>query len=89
VRDRPPRADPSLAAWNRFCRKLARAGLERRAQEGPLDYLARLSAERPALAPQASEITRRYIAARYGSGATREELRQLARLARAFDPARA
>ncbi|HET7404313.1 MAG TPA: DUF3488 and DUF4129 domain-containing transglutaminase family protein [Usitatibacter sp.] len=89
VRDRPPRTDPSLAAWNRFCRKLARAGLERRAQEGPLDYLARVSAERPAIAPQAADITRRYIAARYGSGATKEELRQLARLARAFDPARA
>jgi protein-glutamine gamma-glutamyltransferase len=88
VRDRPPRTDASLAAWNRFCAKLAGAGLERAPHEGPLDFLERVRAARPDLAPRAEDVTRRYIDARYGGGATREELRELARRARAFDPAR-
>jgi hypothetical protein len=44
-------------------------------------------AARPAAAPAAEEITRRYVQARYGTGATREELRDLARLVREFQPA--
>jgi protein-glutamine gamma-glutamyltransferase len=88
VRDRPPRADASLAAWNRFCRKLAAAGLERAPHEGPLDYARRVRAARPALSADVDEIARGYIAARYGAGASREEMRRLARLARAFDPGR-
>ncbi|HET9579674.1 MAG TPA: DUF3488 and transglutaminase-like domain-containing protein [Usitatibacter sp.] len=88
VRDRPPRTDRSLAAWNRFCAKLATTGLARAPHEGPLDFLSRVRDARPDLAPDVEEITRRYIAARYGEGASKEELRELARLARAFDPGR-
>lgn len=88
VRDRPPRTDASLAAWNRFCTKLAGAGLARAPHEGPLDFLQRVRGARPDLARDVEEITRRYIDARYGEGASKEELRELARLARAFDPAR-
>jgi hypothetical protein len=89
VRDRPPPADASLAAWNTFCAKLAGAGLARAPHEGPLDYLERVRRERPDLLPRVEEITRRYIEARYGAGADRVQLRELARLARAFDAARA
>ena len=39
VRDRPRRSEPSLLAWNRFCAKLAAAGVARAPHEGPLDYL--------------------------------------------------
>ncbi len=88
VRDRKPRTDASLAAWNRFCAKLATAGLARAPHEGPLDFLARVRATRPALAADVEEITRRYVDARYGDGATKEELRELSRLARRFNPAR-
>jgi transglutaminase-like putative cysteine protease len=88
VRDRPPRADPSVAAWSRFCGKLATAGLARAPHEGPLDYANRIRATRPDLAPEVQDITQRYIDARYGDGATREELRELTRRTRAFDPAR-
>jgi transglutaminase-like putative cysteine protease len=84
VHERPARRDPSLVAWNRFCAKLASAGLTRAPHEGPLDYLARVSAARPALASHAAEITRRYIDARYGPGASREDQRQLLRLVRDF-----
>jgi hypothetical protein len=84
VRDLPPRREASLAAWERFCRKLEAAGLTRAPSEGPLDFLDRVKKERPQLSGSAEEITRRYIEARYGDGASREELRALARLVRAF-----
>jgi transglutaminase-like putative cysteine protease len=84
VRDRPPRREASLAAWNRFCAKLAAAGLARLPHEGPLDYLARVKAARPRHAAHAEEITRRYVEARYGAGASRDELRKLASLVRDF-----
>jgi transglutaminase-like putative cysteine protease len=84
VRERPRRPDASLAAWNRYCAKLAAAGLGRAPHEGPLDYLARVRRARPDWGSAAEEITRRYVAARYGAGATREELRALAGLVREF-----
>ena len=87
VRDRPPRREAALLAWNRFCAKLAAAGFARAPHEGPLDYLARVRAERPALAPEAEEIVTRYIEARYGGQATRDHLRELARRVREFRPA--
>jgi len=87
VRDRPPRREAALVAWNRFCAKLGTAGLVRLPSEGPLDFLARVRAARPALAADAEEITRRYVEARYGPGATREELRALARRVSEFRPA--
>jgi len=87
IRDRPRRDEPSLAAWNRFCAKLAAAGLPRAPHEGPLDFLRRVRDARPAIAQDADDITRRYVEARYGSGASREELRELARRVREFRPA--
>jgi transglutaminase-like putative cysteine protease len=84
VRDRPPRREASLVAWNRFCAKLAAAGLPREPHEGPLDYARRVAAARPAAKAAAEDISGRYIAARYGAGATREELRDLARRVREF-----
>jgi transglutaminase-like putative cysteine protease len=87
VRDRPRREEPSLAAWNRFCAKLAAAGVARAPHEGPLDYLRRVQSARPASADEALEITQRYVKARYGEGASRDELRELARRVREFRPA--
>jgi transglutaminase-like putative cysteine protease len=87
VHDRPPKREASLVAWDRFCAKLATAGLAREPSEGPIDYLERIRRARPQLARDVEEITRRYVTARYGEGATREELRELARLVREFRPA--
>jgi protein-glutamine gamma-glutamyltransferase len=84
VRDRPPRRDASLVAWDRFCAKLGAAGLPRQPHEGPLDYARRIAAARPAVGPAAEDISGRYIEARYGKGATRDELRDLARRVRQF-----
>jgi transglutaminase-like putative cysteine protease len=83
-RERPARTEASLAAWNRFCAKLAGAGLPRRPSEGPLDYLDRVKAARPEWSSDLEAITLRYIAARYGTGATRDDLRDLAARVRDF-----
>jgi hypothetical protein len=87
LRERQPRVDPSLAAWNRFCAKLALAGVKRAPHEGPLDFLARVKAQRPEWSREAEEITRLYIDARYGSGASRDQLKDLAARVRDFRPA--
>ena len=87
VHERPPRREPSLVAWDRFCAKLAAAGLAREPSEGPLDYLNRIAAKRPELARDVGEITQRYVDARYGPGASREQIRELSKLVREFRPA--
>jgi protein-glutamine gamma-glutamyltransferase len=84
LRERPARREASVAAWNRFCGKLALAGLARAPHEGPRDFLERVKAARPELAPMVEEIIGRYVEARYGAGASKDELRTLARLVRDF-----
>ena len=87
VRDRPPRRDAAVVAWQRYCAKLAASGVTRAPHEGPLDFLARVVSLKPKIARDAEEITRRYVEARYGAGATRAEMRELLRRVRELRPA--
>ena len=87
LRDLPVRRDPAVVAWERFCAKLARAGLVRAPHEGPIDFLARIEATRPAVAAEARAIVERYVEARYGPGITRPESRDLLARVRRFRPA--
>jgi transglutaminase-like putative cysteine protease len=87
LRDLPGRRAAAVVAWDRFCAKLAATGLSRSPHEGPVDFLARVQAVRPALAEEAQAITDRYIRARYGEGISREDERDLLRRVRAFRPA--
>jgi len=82
VLQRPARRDPVLAAWDRLCRKLARAGVERAPHEGPRDYLGRASRELPQASEQLRVIGRLYEHLRYGRRAPREAVRQLQRAVR-------
>ena len=79
VRDRPPRREPAMLAWQQYCAKLAAVGITRAPHEGPLDFLTRVKSMRPAVAQEAEEITARYIEARYGRGASRDEMKDLLR----------
>lgn len=83
-RERPRRREASAASWDRFCNKLALAGLQRAPHEGPIDFLHRVKAARPELAASVEEIIGRYVQARYGDGASKDDLRALARLVRDF-----
>ena len=64
---RPRPKDPVIRAYGRLCRKLARAGIPRRAHEGAEDFGARVAAERPDLGPRVLALCRRYSRLRYGA----------------------
>jgi transglutaminase-like putative cysteine protease len=79
------RKSPVVMAWERFCRKLAKADLPRAPHEGPLDYLQRICRERPALTHDATAVIRAYVDLRYGAPASsRATVSGLAALVRRF-----
>ncbi|MGH8714443.1 MAG: transglutaminase TgpA family protein [Casimicrobiaceae bacterium] len=65
------RVDAEVALWQTVCRKLARAGLPRRPDEGPLAYADRAAARWPARAALIKAIADRYAALRYGPAVPR------------------
>ena len=77
----------AVVAWQRYCAKLAAAGITRAPHEGPLDFLARVRSVKPQIAKEAEEITSRYIEARYGPGASRAEMKDLMRRIGELKPA--
>ncbi|GAB2896565.1 DUF3488 and DUF4129 domain-containing transglutaminase family protein [Microbulbifer echini] len=63
-----------------FCRRMARAGIARRAGEAPRDYAERISAAKPHLAEFAERVTQTFERAAYGGEASAlKELRYLLR----------
>ena len=62
-----PPADALDEAWRRLGRRLARAGIERRTGEGPLDLLARAKAALPASSATLTHLVQDYVALRYGA----------------------
>jgi protein-glutamine gamma-glutamyltransferase len=79
-RRRPPRRRDILKRhYEKYCRKLARIGIERRPEEGPFAFAERALAARPDLAPIIKTITERYVALRYGALSDKDGLRLLAR----------
>jgi transglutaminase-like putative cysteine protease len=82
---RAPRPrDPLVRTYRRYCRKLARAGLPRSPNEGPLDYARRAGRRWPELRPTIEAITARYVALRYGPADARDEHAALERAVRHF-----
>lgn len=69
--------DPAAVAYEKFCAKLARAGIARNAYEGPADYAARIAVARPDLSTIVVAITRLYIALRYEKYNKNNYLREL------------
>ncbi|MEP7155500.1 MAG: DUF3488 and transglutaminase-like domain-containing protein [Betaproteobacteria bacterium] len=59
------RKEPVVAAYNQFCAKLAKAGVERAPHEGPIDFLRRIGRERPEIAGDARQVIEAYVALRY------------------------
>ena len=81
---RPARRDPVVAAYDRLCRKLARAGVARAPHEGPRDFIDRAAKVLPDVAVQLRSVGRLYEHLRYGRRAPREAIRQLQRAVRAL-----
>ncbi|MGD9255765.1 MAG: DUF4129 domain-containing protein, partial [Chromatiales bacterium] len=76
--------DPATRLYQRFSRKLSAIGLARHPNEGPLDYLERISNKRPDLQERAGEVIRQYIRIRYREEDTKKQLHALARSVRQF-----
>ncbi|MBT6276300.1 MAG: DUF4129 domain-containing protein, partial [Chromatiales bacterium] len=57
--------DPTLAAYERFCARLARVGVSRAASEGPVDFANRASHLLPHLQKDINFISKLYVRARY------------------------
>ena len=64
---RTRRGDPLDRAWQRFRARLARAGIDDRPDEGPLDLGARLRAAVPERSREIDALVGEYVALRYGS----------------------
>ena len=79
---RRARPDPVQAAWRAFCAKLGARGVARAPQEGPRDYAERAAGTLPASGDAIRRIGGLYIALRYGKGAYKEEVGELARMVR-------
>jgi hypothetical protein len=66
ARARHVRSDPAGALWSRLCRRLGRAGLPRRRDEGPLAYAQRAASRWPQWSALLQRIGETYAALRYG-----------------------
>jgi transglutaminase-like putative cysteine protease len=82
----PMRRDPIVLAYQRFCAKLGRRGLLRRASEGPLDFAQRAKQQRPELASEIEHIVTLYSTLRYGYQQNAAEISRLRHAVRAFRP---
>ncbi|MGM0593768.1 MAG: transglutaminase TgpA family protein [Pseudomonadota bacterium] len=81
---RPRQRDPLVRLYQRFCRKLERAGIRRDLNEGPADFAERACHERPELAAAIRQITRLYIRLRYTRHRGGKDWETLRRLVRGF-----
>jgi hypothetical protein len=81
---RSARPDPVVAAYRRFCTRLANRGVTRHPSEGPEAFRRRASTARPDLAVAIGLITELYIRLRYGGNPQPQDAAQLAREVAAF-----
>lgn len=83
ARPRPVR-DPVQSTWLRFCRILARAGIERRPHEGPRDFGRRAAAAYPPRAAVIRRVAALYATLRYRESDDAETRRRFRRAVREF-----
>lgn len=81
---KPKSADKVLLLYNRFCKKLAKHGLNRSTGEGVKDFAERVKAKLPEQAVEIDQITTVFIRLRYGRAATGEDFQQLKTLVGLF-----
>ena len=74
--------DPLLIAYRRFNNRLARAGVTRGEDEGPVAFGERAALKLPHAAPAILELTRRFAEQRYGESANDADISHRVRLAR-------
>jgi transglutaminase-like putative cysteine protease len=78
--------DPVVKKYRKFCAKLARIGITRHANEGPVAFACRVENQRPDLAPQVRLITDLYVGLRYQSQPPKTFTEKFAKLVKQFSP---
>ncbi|MGR8998014.1 MAG: transglutaminase TgpA family protein [Gammaproteobacteria bacterium] len=76
--------DQALRTYNRFCKKLAKAGLLRGAGEGAKDFADRVKIKLPGHMRDIDQITEVFIKLRYGKNATLDDLKLLIKRVKLF-----
>jgi len=71
-----------------FCRKLSKAGIARKPEQGPRDYADRIRRKRPELASEAEAIIALYIRLRYQEKADKAGEARLCQMVKRFTPGR-
>lgn len=69
--------DPALRSYHRFCAKVAKTGLTRGVGEGVKDFAERIKISLPEQAAEIDQISTIFINLRYGSKASRADLKKL------------
>jgi transglutaminase-like putative cysteine protease len=78
--------DPVRKAYETFCRKLARRGVVKESNEGPMDFSQRVSRAFPALGATIVRITELYVQLRYAPAAPPGARLEFMQAIRRFDP---
>jgi transglutaminase-like putative cysteine protease len=81
---RPKPTDPVLVAYNRFLKKIARAGFYKQTGEGARDFAERIKPYLPEQVEHIELITSTFIGLRYGSNPTEDSFTRLGRLVGLF-----
>lgn len=69
--------EPALQQYRRFCRQLAKVGVEPKPGEGPYDFAKRAKSSHPEMAQEIEEITRIFLRLRYEEKSTQHDLQDL------------
>jgi transglutaminase-like putative cysteine protease len=72
--------------YEKFSKKLARAGFERKPDQGPVDYAAWVATHRPDLKRRVDDITELYVRLRYQEQQSNQVLAEFMKKVRVFDP---
>ncbi|MCF6255175.1 MAG: DUF3488 and transglutaminase-like domain-containing protein [Gammaproteobacteria bacterium] len=76
--------DPAQVAYERFCQRLSRCGMQRQPAEGPLDFARRAGQQYPQRARDINNITTLYERQRYAPYPTHGNLQRLQRAVHNF-----
>jgi protein-glutamine gamma-glutamyltransferase len=76
--------DPAFRIYNRFCRKIAKSGLQRGKGEGAKDFAGRVKIKLPEQAEDIDQITDLFIKLRYGRHATLDDMKLFKKLVARF-----
>ena len=79
LRQKQKTTDKILIVYNRFCDKLAKAGMIRRTGEGAVDFAARVKKILPEQTKAIDDITRLFVKLRYGRNPTENDLTELSK----------